>query len=215
MPRPWKELTSAERMDAVLLAVAEVAGREGGATASAVAVKVQEEHRFGETKRGNHGTGNTTRRMNDAVRVTPAITALRSRGLITFGERPDGLSGTADRLTAAGRERVRELRATNEKGSMAEDTLEDRIAKVKAATGYDDADEEAVLEAEGFTYGDRVRVVEDNEEEGVFAGDEGFVLPCKVGAAAYGNERVMLAFLIDGFDSPVEVTPDSIEQIDD
>lgn len=53
---------------------------------------------------GNHGTGNVARQMAVATRVTPALTGLRSRGLVTFGRRPDGRSGTAYQLTDAGRE---------------------------------------------------------------------------------------------------------------
>lgn len=43
--------------------------------------------------------------------VVPAIVGLRRRKLLTHAERPDGLSGTADRITEAGRAKARELRA--------------------------------------------------------------------------------------------------------
>jgi hypothetical protein len=39
-----------------------------------------------------------------AQRVIGALNALRKRGLIDFGSRPDGLSGTAYTLTSKGRE---------------------------------------------------------------------------------------------------------------
>lgn len=48
--------------------------------------------------------------------VVPAIVGLRKRGLVTFGSRPGGLSGTADRLTDAGRAKARELRAEGTDG---------------------------------------------------------------------------------------------------
>jgi hypothetical protein len=85
---------------------------------------------------------------------------------------------------------------------------------VKRETGYVE-EEEAVEEFEGFTYGDRVRVIEDAENEGIFSGDVGYVLPCKVGAVEYGTNRVMLAFLPDGMDSPSEVRPDQVEAVYD
>lgn len=39
--------------------------------------------------------------------VVPCITGLRRRGLVSFGPRPDGQSGSADRITAAGRAALR------------------------------------------------------------------------------------------------------------
>ena len=59
-------------------------------------------YRPGDAKSANHGRGNTTRVMGPAVHVNTALTALRKRGLVTFGARPDGLSGTAYSLTEAG-----------------------------------------------------------------------------------------------------------------
>lgn len=44
------------------------------------------------------------RAMGPAQRVIGSLTALRSRGLVDFGSRPDGLSGTAYSITKAGRE---------------------------------------------------------------------------------------------------------------
>jgi len=43
-----------------------------------------------------------------AQRVIGALNALRKRGLIDFGSRPDGLSGTAYSLTSKGREFCKE-----------------------------------------------------------------------------------------------------------
>jgi hypothetical protein len=216
--KPWAELSSAERMDAVLLAVAALEGEAGAAPAASVAHHVQAVmgHEMVPPRHGNHGRGNVARRMNDAVRVTPAITALRAKGLITFGRRPDGMSGTADRLTAQGRARVAELRntTTNEETKMSEKTIEELIEQVREATGAEpDAPDRAVREHEGFTYGDRVRVLDDVEEEGVFADDEGVLVIERVGAAEYQNERVMLGLIPDGMDGAVEVTSDNIEQV--
>lgn len=109
--RPWANLTSNERLDAVLLAVAELNEESSDATGNAIAYHVEARHPMAQPRHGNHGTGNVARAMSMATRVTPAITALRKRGLLTFWRRTDGLSGTADWLTEDGKKRVAELRA--------------------------------------------------------------------------------------------------------
>lgn len=85
------------------------------------------------------------------------------------------------------------------------------VEKVKEATGYDE-ESPAVLEHAGWTYGERARAIDDDEEHGVFAGDEGYMVPCQVGAAEHGNLRTALYFLADGTNSPVEVDPDNLEE---
>lgn len=85
-------------------------------------------------------------------------------------------------------------------------SIESKVAELKAKTGFDDLDE-AVEEHEGWHYGERVRVVDDvDEETGPWAGDEGYVVINKLGAARYGNERVAIHFLADGTDAPEEVS---------
>lgn len=110
MGRPWAELSSPERLDAILLAVHRLdEARWASATGNAIAAAVDSEHWMKRPRGGNHGTGNVLRAMSLATRVTPGITALRKRELLTFGSRSDGLSGTCDHLTTAGQARVREL----------------------------------------------------------------------------------------------------------
>lgn len=112
MGKPWAELSSAERLDAILMAVDALdEERWGCATGNAIAYRVGIRHAMEYPRSGNHGSGNVARQMSHATRVTPGITALRNRGLLTFGRRSDGLSGTADHLTRAGEARVRELRS--------------------------------------------------------------------------------------------------------
>lgn len=60
---------------------------------------------------GNHGSGNVSRQMSMATRVTPGITALRNRGLIQHAARPDQLSGSADKITEDGRRVLEALRS--------------------------------------------------------------------------------------------------------
>lgn len=115
--KAWDELSSDERLDAVLWAVGEL--DFGTATGNAVAYKVHSVHRMRATRYGNHGSGNVARAMSQATRVTPALTALRRRGLLTWCERRDGLSGSCDTPTTLGRERLRELRVA--RGLEAED----------------------------------------------------------------------------------------------
>lgn len=48
--------------------------------------------------------------MGDAQRVIGSLNGLVKRGLVTFGRRADGLTGTAYRLTETGRTAATELR---------------------------------------------------------------------------------------------------------
>lgn len=44
---------------------------------------------------GNNSRKNGLRRMALATRITPALTSLRNQGVVEFGPRDDGYSGTA------------------------------------------------------------------------------------------------------------------------
>lgn len=121
--KPWADLTSAERLDAVLLAVAELEAEERVAHAGAVAQRVDRVHEMELAGWGSNGHHNGMRRMSTATRVTPALTALRNRGLINLTTRRDWQSGTADAPTSAGWQRVRELRA--ERKIMRPENLDD------------------------------------------------------------------------------------------
>lgn len=88
--------------------------------------------------------------------------------------------------------------------------LAEAIKKVHDATGYVE-EEQAVFEYEGWNYGERVRVTVDNDEEGVFSGDEGYLVPCKLGSVEHRSARTALYMLVTGMSSPVEVKPDEIE----
>lgn len=96
---------------------------------------------------------------------------------------------------------------------MADDELEQAIARVCEASGADreEVAERAVLEHDGWRFGERVRVVEDDEDEGVCSGDVGFVLLNEVGAAQYRNVRVSVSILPDGMDAASEVDPSNLE----
>lgn len=50
----------------------------------------------------------------------------------------------------------------------------------------------------------RWRVIEDDEDAGLYAGDEGAISACVVGAEQYGNRHVSYSFHADGFD-PVDL----------
>jgi hypothetical protein len=91
--------------------------------------------------------------------------------------------------------------------------LQVAIDKVKQETGFqEDQPDRAILEKDGWRYGERIRVIEDTDE-GVNAGDEGFLTICEVGAPEFGNVRA--CFSIVGVESmvpePFEVDPDNIE----
>jgi hypothetical protein len=210
--RPWAELSSAERLDAILLAVEELNDeRWGSAHAAAVAMRVQREHEMELPRMGRNGRANGMKRPSMAVRVTPGITMLRRRGLLTYTSRSDGYSGGADCTTATGERRVAELRANREEGKMAE-TVNDPVVAVREATGYEP--DRPVLRHDDWSYGDRVRAIADDEDNGVFSGDEGYLILEMVGAPEYHNERVSLGLLAEGFSDPVDVDPDNIEPVD-
>jgi hypothetical protein len=100
MGKPWDDLSSAERLDAILLALHAI-GAEG-ASAASIAHTVAREHVMRYPRFSHNGKA-----MSTATRVTPGIIALRNRGLIGFTRRPGGRSGTADALTHEGYVRVR------------------------------------------------------------------------------------------------------------
>lgn len=96
--------------------------------------------------------------------------------------------------------------------TLEEMTLAERIEKLKQDIGFvDEEADRAVDTFEGFTYGERVRVLGDEDSEGLCAGDEGHIVISTVGGAEYRNERVAIAIIVDGMDAPLEVQPDNIE----
>lgn len=101
MGKPWDDLSSAERLDAILLAVHKIGGLYGGATAAHIAQVVAHNHVMRYPRFSHNGKA-----MSTATRVTPGIIALRNRGLIGFAKRPGGRTGTADALTPLGGERI-------------------------------------------------------------------------------------------------------------
>lgn len=70
-----------------------------------------------------------------------------------------------------------------------------------------------VEEYDGLRFGDRGRIVEDNENLMIYEGEEGYVILETVGAPEYGNVHTGVYFLVDGSDSPMQVTSDLIEVI--
>lgn len=56
-----------------------------------------------------HGRGNTSRRLGPAQQIIAPMTGLAKRDLILLRDRPDGMSGTAYVLTAAGRKEADRL----------------------------------------------------------------------------------------------------------
>lgn len=64
-----------------------------------------------------------------------------------------------------------------------------------------------LLDEDGQTVADlgRFRVVEEDDDHGFYAGDEGTIHASVVGSEKYRNERVAYLLLIDGYDSAVDV----------
>jgi hypothetical protein len=51
----------------------------------------------------------------------------------------------------------------------------------------------------------RARVVEDDEDHGLYGGDEGELEACVVGSEENRNQRVSLGLIIDGYDEASDV----------
>lgn len=105
----------------------------------------------------------------------------------------------------------------DENGQSAADQHLQRLAEAELAeiakldAELDDP-ERKVEEYEGIYFGQKARVLEDDEENGVFEGDEGRIIIEKLGAAEYGNLRTAMFIIIDGM-GPVEVEPENLELI--
>lgn len=70
---------------------------------------------------------------------------------------------------------------------------------------YLDERDRAVKEHDGFVFGERIRVLEDDEDQGLYADDEGVLIIEKVGHPGGHNERTAVYLIVDGTDSPVEI----------
>lgn len=88
-------------------------------------------------------------------------------------------------------------------------SFQDELQKVEEILG--EKVERPVERYEGYSFGERVRVVEDDDRDGLFAGDEGYLVLQEVGAAEYGNVRTDVGILMDGYDSPQSTDIDNIE----
>lgn len=51
----------------------------------------------------------------------------------------------------------------------------------------------------------RFEIIEDDEDNGLYSGDEGDLTATVVGAAEYQNERVAFSFTPDGYDTGTDV----------
>lgn len=105
MNAPAKPRPLSDKMKRVLLGMLEL--QEGGER-SATPNNIGRQCGY---DRGMAKPGRLARSSGEAIHVTTALTALRKRGLIAFGRRPDGLSGTAYGLTQLGEEEARKARA--------------------------------------------------------------------------------------------------------
>lgn len=83
-------------------------------------------------------------------------------------------------------------------------------AKEELKDKLDDPDR-AVKKYDDFTFGERVRLLEDNEEEGVFAGEEGRVIIEQLGSEEHGSLRTAVFLVAEGFVDPVEITGLEVE----
>ena len=97
MPKPKLQRKLTERMLSVLL-VLDAADRPLPPNTIATRLGFHSGHLPGKPQCNHAG-----RRMGPAQRVIFALNALTKRGLVRWGDRPDGLSGTAYEITGEGR----------------------------------------------------------------------------------------------------------------
>lgn len=90
-------------------------------------------------------------------------------------------------------------------------TFEEELGRINGLLG--DEVSRPVKDAHGWSFGERVRVIEDDENAGVFENDEGWIVLESVGAAEYGNVRTAFMILLDGSDCPIEIPFDIIEGV--
>jgi hypothetical protein len=79
-------------------------------------------------------------------------------------------------------------------------------------TGNTPNEDFLIREYMGFTAGQRVRVIAD-DEDGLSLGDEGTISFANAGSDGRGHRSVVTAILVDGFEDPVEVPPFNLERI--
>jgi hypothetical protein len=94
--------------------------------------------------------------------------------------------------------------------------LQDQIDVIARTTGCDPVElaDRAVESYGGFGYGEHVRIVEDDENSGAYAGETGYLVFNEVGAAKYGNVRTAVSVALEGgYDSPLEVDLANVEPI--
>lgn len=63
-------------------------------------------------------------------------------------------------------------------------------------------------------FGTRVRIIEDDEDNGNYADDEGLLVFEEVGAPEYHNVRTAVGVVLDGYDSYNNIELDNVEPID-
>lgn len=71
-----------------------------------------------------------------------------------------------------------------------------------------------VAEYEGWKTGQKIRALEDDEDEGIYAGDEGTLLIEVVGSPEYGNERIAFSIKTEQMDA-AEVARANFEAAED
>jgi hypothetical protein len=86
-------------------------------------------------------------------------------------------------------------------------TFEEAIEHLRTELG--EVPERPIAEYDGWSFGERVRVLEDSEE--VNAGDEGMLVIERVGSALHGSERICASILLDDVQATYEVGLSDLE----
>jgi hypothetical protein len=94
--------------------------------------------------------------------------------------------------------------------SMASETFEQAVERLRGL-GFEF--DRPVAELDGWQFGEAVRILEDDEDNGIFEGAEGWIGFERVGSAEYHTERVQPVFYEQHYDSGNEVSLDNIEAV--
>jgi hypothetical protein len=89
--------------------------------------------------------------------------------------------------------------------------LDEAVKLVEDATGF--RADRPVAELNGWHYGERVRVIEDDDPNGVYADDEGYLVLEEVGSVELGNLRIAAGIVPDGQDCENDISLDNLEAV--
>lgn len=92
---------------------------------------------------------------------------------------------------------------------MTNEEFSQRVEKLRKLTEID----RPVKEKDGWSFGERVTPLEDDEEHGIYTGTDGYLILEEVGGEEYGNLQVKAYYLEDEMDAVNEISLYNIEAL--